>query len=65
MNPRRRAEVIHRRSSWRRIEDVELATLNWVDWFNQRSLLEPIGNIPPAEAENAYYDALDAMPAAA
>jgi putative transposase len=50
-----KAEVIHRQSSWRRREDVEWATLNWVDWFNTRRLLEPIGNIPPAEAEAAYY----------
>jgi hypothetical protein len=55
-----KAEVIHRRSSWRRIEDVELATLHWVSWFNHRRLLEPIGNIPPAEAEDAYYAALEA-----
>ncbi len=50
-----KAEVIHRQPSWRRREDVEGATLNWVDWFNNRRLLEPIGNIPPAEAEANYY----------
>jgi putative transposase len=50
-----KAEVIHRRPSWQRREDVEWATLQWVDWFNNRRLLEPIGNIPPAEAEEAYY----------
>jgi len=50
-----KAEVIHRKSSWRKIEDVEMATLKWVDWFNNRRLLEPIGNIPPAEAEELYY----------
>ena len=50
-----KAEVIHRKPSWQRREDVEWATLNWVDWFNNRRLLEPIGNIPPAEAEAAYY----------
>ena len=60
-----KAEVIHRRSSWRRIEDVELATLHWVNWFNHRRLLEPIGNIPPAQAEDAYYAALEPMPVAA
>ena len=60
-----KAEVIHRRSSWRRVEDVELATLDWVDWFNHRRPLEPIGNIPPAEAEDAYHAALDATPIAA
>ena len=37
------------------MEAVEYATLEWVDWFNNRRLLEPIGNIPPAEAETAYY----------
>jgi transposase InsO family protein len=50
-----KAEVIHRRPSWRTREEVEWATLNWVDWFNNRRLLEPIGNIPPAEAEANYY----------
>jgi transposase InsO family protein len=50
-----KAEVIHRRRRWRRAEAVELATLEWVDWFNHRRLLEPIGNIPPAEAEARYY----------
>ncbi len=46
-----KAEVIHRRGPWRNFEAVEFATLEWVDWFNHRRLLEPIGNIPPAEAE--------------
>jgi putative transposase len=50
-----KAEVIHRRGPWRNAEAVELATLEWVDWFNNRRLLEPIGNIPPAEAEAHYY----------
>ena len=50
-----KAEVIHRRGPWRSMEAVEYATLEWVDWFNNRRLLEPIGNIPPAEAETAYY----------
>ena len=50
-----KAEVIHRRS-WRNREAVELATLTWVDWFNHRRLLEPIGYMPPAERE-AIYDA--------
>ncbi|GAB3483419.1 hypothetical protein GCM10027398_41410 [Azotobacter salinestris] len=49
-----KAEVIHRRS-WQNREAVELATLEWVDWFNHRRLLEPIGNMPPAEAEALYY----------
>ena len=56
-----KAEVIHRRGPWRSLEAVEFATLEWVDWFNNRRLLEPIGNIPPAEAEANYYAALDAI----
>ena len=50
-----KAEVIHRCGPWRSFEAVEYATLEWVDWFNHRRLLEPIGNIPPAEAEAHYY----------
>ncbi len=50
-----KAEVIHRRGPWRSFEAVEFATLEWVDWFNHRRLLEPIGNMPPAEAEARYY----------
>jgi putative transposase len=49
-----KAEVIHRRA-WRNRETLERATLDWVHWFNHHRLLEPIGNIPPAEAEAAYY----------
>jgi putative transposase len=52
-----KAEVIHRRGPWRSLEAVEYATLEWVDWFNTRRLLEPIGHVPPAEA--AYYAALE------
>ncbi len=54
-----KAEVIHRRGPWRSFEAVEYATLEWVDWFNKRRLLEPIGNIPPAEAEDNFYAALE------
>ena len=54
-----KAEVIHRRGPWRSFEAVEFATLEWVDWFNNRRLLEPIGNIPPAEAEERYYAMLE------
>ncbi len=50
-----KAEVIHRCGPWRSFEAVEFATLEWTDWFNNRRLLEPIGNIPPAEAEHRYY----------
>jgi putative transposase len=54
-----KAEVIHRRGPWRSFEAVEFATLEWVDWFNHRRLLEPIGNVPPAEAEERYYAMLE------
>jgi putative transposase len=50
-----KTEVIWRRGPWRSFEDVEFATLEWVDWFNNRRLLEPIGYVPPAEFEAAYY----------
>ena len=60
-----KAEVIHRRAPWRSFEAVEYATLEWVDWFNNRRLLEPIGNVPPAEAEQHYYARLDELPMAA
>lgn len=53
-----KAEVIHRKSSWKSMDAVEYATLIWVDWFNNRRLLGPIGHIPPAEAEANYYAAL-------
>ena len=54
-----KAEVIHRRGPWPSLDAVEYATLEWVDWFNNRRLLEPIGHVPPAEAEAAYYAALE------
>jgi transposase InsO family protein len=60
-----KAEVIHRRGPWRSFEAVEFATLEWVDWFNNRRLLEPIGNIPPAEAEERYYAMLNEQKRAA
>jgi putative transposase len=60
-----KAEVIWRRGPWRSMEAVELATLDWVDWFNTRRLLEPIGNIPPAEAEANYYASLEELSIAA
>jgi len=56
-----KAEVIHRRGPWRTLEAVEYATLEWVDWFNNRRLLEPIGHVPPAEAEAAYYRELEEL----
>ena len=57
-----KAEVIHRRGPWRSFEAVEFATLEWVDWFNNRRLLEPIGNIPPAEAEERYHATMKDVP---
>jgi putative transposase len=50
-----KTEVINRGGPWRSLESVEFATLEWVDWFNNRRLLEPIGHIPPAEYEEGYY----------
>ena len=60
-----KTEVIHRCGPWRSVEAVEFATLEWVDWFNHRPLLEPIGNIPPAEAEARYYAAQEVTALAA
>jgi putative transposase len=60
-----KAEVIHRRGPWRSFEAVEFATLEWVDGFNNRRLLEPIGNLPPAEAEARYYAQAEAPALAA
>ena len=53
-----KTEVIRhpKRGPWKTLDDVEYATLEWVDWFNHRRLLEPIGNIPPAEFEKLYYE---------
>jgi transposase InsO family protein len=59
-----KAEVIHRRRLRRSFEAVEYATLEWVDWFNHRRLLEPIGTIPPAEAEEQYYAMIEQQPPA-
>jgi len=50
-----KTEVIQRKGPWRHLEAVEFATLTWVDWFNTRRLLEPIGYVPPAEYEAQYY----------
>jgi putative transposase len=54
-----KAEVIHRQGPWRSFEQVELATLKWVHWFNHKRLLEPIGYITPAEAEANFYATMD------
>lgn len=50
-----KTDVIHRRGPWRSFEAVEYGTLEWVDWFNHRRLLEPIGNVSPAEAAARHY----------
>ena len=54
-----KTEVIHHRGPWKGRDAVEYATLGWVDWFNNRRLLEPIGNVPPAERERTYYRQLE------
>jgi putative transposase len=62
-----KTEVIRRRGPWRNVEAVEFATLEWVDWFNNRRLLEPIGigNVPPAEFEQEYYGSHESQAMAA
>ncbi|MEE4109796.1 MAG: IS3 family transposase, partial [Halieaceae bacterium] len=50
-----KAELIHKQGPWKTVDEVEFATLAWVDWFNNRRLLGPIGDIPPAELEATYY----------
>jgi len=60
-----KTEVIHQRGPWRNLDAVEYATLGWVDWFNNRRLLEPIGNIPPAEFEASYDQSTGQLPMAA
>jgi putative transposase len=60
-----KTEVIRRLGPWRSLEAIEFAALEWVHWFNHRRLLEPIGFVPPAEAEAAFYDALENAPIAA
>ena len=60
-----KAEVIHRRGPWRNLDDVEYATLEWVDWFNNRRLLESIGSVPPAEFELMYDQQQDESATAA
>ena len=59
-----KAEAIHRRGPRRSFEVVEFATLEWVDWFNHRRLLESIVKVPPSEAEQQYYNMLDDVPVA-
>jgi putative transposase len=59
-----KTELIRRRGPWRGLDEVEYATLEWVDWFNHRRLLEPIGHVPPAEFEAAYHRREDPSPTA-
>jgi transposase InsO family protein len=54
-----KTELIRRRGPWKGLDQVEYATLEWVDWFNHRRLLEPIGHLPPAELEAAYHQRED------
>jgi transposase InsO family protein len=56
-----KTELVHRQGPWRNMQDLEMATLGWVDWFNHRRLLGPIGNIPPAEAEENFYAQRDVL----
>ena len=50
-----KTEVIRQQGPWKSLEDVEFATLAWVDWFNNKRLLIPIGDMPPVENEGEYY----------
>ncbi|SHI59228.1 Transposase InsO and inactivated derivatives [Shimia gijangensis] len=56
-----KTELVHKQGPWRNIQDLEMATLGWVDWVNNRRLLGPIGNIPPAEAEENLYAQRDVL----
>jgi transposase InsO family protein len=56
-----KTELVHRQCPWRNMQDLEMATLGWVDWFNHRRLVGPIGNIPPAEAEENFYAQRDGL----
>ena len=60
-----KTEVIRKKGPWKSLEAVEFATLEWVHWFNNTRLFEPIGNIPPAEFEKAYYTELHSLPVVA
>ncbi len=54
-----KTEVIRKKGPWKNLEAVEAATLEWVSWFNNKRLLEPLGYMPPAEFETAYYNQLE------
>ena len=57
-----KAEVIHKNGPWKGLDDVERATLTWVEWFNNQRLLRPIGDVPPAEYEMRYYQTASDKP---
>jgi len=50
-----KTELVRNQGPWRGLDDLELATLEWVDWFNHRRLFHELGRIPPAEYEERYY----------
>ncbi|MDO8884171.1 integrase core domain-containing protein, partial [Pseudotabrizicola sp.] len=56
-----KTEVINQIGPWKSIREVEWETLKWVDWYNNRRLLDPIGYVPPAEAEEAFYQNLNTL----
>ena len=60
-----KTELIHHQGTWRSLAAVEVATMNWVDWYNNRRLLGSIGGIPPAAAEASHYATLEVAPMAA
>jgi transposase InsO family protein len=60
-----KTELIRQRGPWKNIDEVEFATLSWVDWFNKKRLLGPIGDVPPAEREDAYYQQMEESAVAA
>jgi transposase InsO family protein len=52
-----KTELIEQQGPWKSYDQVEYSTFKWVDWFNNRRLMEPLGDVPPAEYEQEYYDA--------
>ena len=60
-----KTEVVHHQGPWHSLADAEVATMNWVDWYNNRRLLGSVGDMPPAEAEAKHHAALEATPMAA
>jgi transposase InsO family protein len=60
-----KTELIRRQGPWRNLDEFEFATLSWVDWFNNKRLLQPIRGVPPAEKETMYYQQLEGAAEAA